>query len=637
MTVGPAGNTITTEGKKLKTPWWQFPKGDAANAVMTTADFIMDQQRTRWEVFLHFLRLYSNRLAASMTGKAFMEGMNSGNMIRLNVVKSGIDAATAQIATNRPRPEYTTHGGGFEIRDRMERRGQFVFGMFLDLKQYLVGLDVFRDSCLWGLGTEKIHPRGKKVVIERVLPHEILIDDNDGLTGAPKQVLHAKDVSRESLIRDFPEHEDKIKRAGRLNWHLTADTSLWDPVTVVEAWLMSTEDGKPDGRRVLALTSGTLEDDTWHRTHPPLAFFKWGTAPIGFHGIGAAEDMQPIQVEINYLAQKIQRLMTLATSLIWKEKGSQFSRMTNKDWGVREYTGRPPTFQTVTAVSGEYFAHMDRLYHRAYELMGISEMHAQSTRPAGIESGEGLRVLSDIGTRRFLHVGQRWDQFHIDVGERMLDAVEDIVAAHGDGAIEVVCPGDKKDGPRLIRPSDIGVDRKHCLVRIQPVSILPDTPTGAIEMAGRLADMAPSLGPYLVGLIAKHPDLEAAVRRANAPLDFAESMVGNILAKGLYEAPSPLMNLPLTRDVATRAYLQARVEQAEGERVDLLLRFITEIDAMQEASVQAANAQLATGQGMPAAAPGTAIGAAAPPLASLQTGMEGLPLPAGQVPPGPVQ
>lgn len=610
---GYSGGTNTT---KLR-PWWKDPKNDKHDMLFKECSYLLEQQRKRKEANIHFLRLYTNRATASFSPHALADGVDvTGERIRLNIVKSAIDAAVAQIGTNRPRPLYQTEGGDYSVVKRAERRGKFVTGIFHVIKQYMLGLEVFRDACCFGTGLEYVYgdPISKSICAERVLPDELLVDTQDGRDGNPRIMRRVKTVSRQWLLDkygDTPTKKAKIGEATCLEVDNTTVQTIADPVTMCEAWMVPSYPGADDGAHVLCLSNITLVDEEWCRGFP-IAGFTWGTMPMGFWGMGAAEEISPIQVEVNYIAQKIQKLMTLATTLVWKEKGSFVGDIDNRDFAQREYTGKPPVFQTTAAISAEYFHHLDRLYTRAYELVGISQLSATSKKPSGLDSGEALRTYNDIGTRRFQHIGQRWEQFYLDISELVCEAAKDLEAAGV--PVKVLAAGDRD--AEEVTFKDVDMAKERYILRPHPVSIMPDTPAGKLETATRLAQMAPDLGPYLMRMIAGIPDLERAVKMANAPLDYAEECIADILEHGEYTQPDGFMNLPLTRDVAQRALLRARIDNIEAKKLDMLQRFIADIDELQmraEQSVQQAAMGPPMGGG-PAPTPGAVLGAPRPPL-----------------------
>ena len=52
-------------------------------------------------------------------------------------------------------------------------------------------------------------------------------------------------------------------------------------------------------------------------------------------------------------------------------------------------------------ISQDLFMHLDRLYNRSFEIAGISQLSAQSSKPSGLDSGRALREFSDIESERF--------------------------------------------------------------------------------------------------------------------------------------------------------------------------------------------------------------------------------------------
>lgn len=581
--------------------WWKKDTDSVGRAVFECVSYLDDTQAALRTAYLHFMRLYSNRMALGFMGSDYQASPDAGNIIRMNVVKSCVDTAVAHIATNRPRPMYQTKGGDFEQRERARRLGKFMLGQFMAMKRYMGGLTVFRDAAIFGPGVEKFYSLNGKICSERVFPDELIHDHREASSGTVRQLFQHKEVAREVLTEQFPDKWKEIESAKRVRDE-GGDPGLQEPVSVVESWHLPSGPDAEDGRHVISIDNCTLIDEAWGRERFPFAFFNWSDPVRGLFGIGAAEELAPIQREINYIAQKIQRLMTLATSFVWKEKGSGVGKIVSKDFAQYEYTGRPPVFQTVASVSAEYFNHLDRLYQRAFEIMGISQLAAQAKKPAGLDSGEALRVYNDIGTKRFQHVGQRWEQFHLDAAECIYDVASDIYAA---GEHLSVLVADDKDVEE-IDFADAYLEPGQYVIQPHPVSLLPDTPAGQVEMIMKLAQGVPTMAPYLPMLLNGIPDVQALVDRMTAPIKIAEMQVSHILSNGEFEPPYESMDLQLTRDIATKSLLQAYIEGVPEERCDMLRRYLSQVDellskneAAQMAMAQPQIAGMPPGPGMP--------------------------------------
>lgn len=558
--------------------WWEKSKDDCHTSVFSTVKYLDDTQVVQREAMLHHLRLYSNRQALGFRGANYAAAVDGGNKIRLNVVKSCIDTAVAHIATSRPRPLYQTKGGNYDQRLKAEALGKFMLGQFMTLKRYPKGLSIFRDAAIFGPGVEKFYGLNGRVCSERVFPDELVHDQEEASSGEIRQLFQVKDVDKGVLDAEFPGHWAAIEASKRVRDPGETNRSITEPTTLVEAWHLPSSQDADDGRHTICIQGATLVDEPWERERFPFAFFNWSDPVRGIFGIGAAEELAPIQIEINYIAQKIQRLMTLATSFVWKEKGSGVGRLTNKDFAQYEYTGKPPVFQTVASVSAEYFNHLDRLYQRAFEIMGISQLSATSQKPAGLDSGEALRVYNDIGTKRFQHVGQRWEQFHLDAAECIYDVAQDIVNS-GDAADVKVLTASDHDIEE-INFKDCYLERDQYVMQPFPVSLLPDTPAGKIETIARLAQAVPTMAQHLPLLLTGIPDVEAVVDRMYAPTRIVEKQVCAILQRGESQLPYDQGDLMETRRIATEELLNAHVDGVPEERLDKLRRYISAADAL---------------------------------------------------------
>lgn len=589
--------------------WWEKDKERHA-AVWAAAELLSQEQSFQREAALHYLRLYSNRQVFGLTGTDYQTSLETGERIKLNVVKSCIDTAVAQIGTNKPRPMHQTRKGDYKLRKRAERLDKFSLGQFHNLDIYDQGLCVFLDACIFGTGVLRFWTDCGKIKCERVMPFEIILDVNDAFYGEPRQIFIHKEVEKEVLKAEYPDYKVAIDGSGMLYDEGSRRQGISSACSVIESWRLpdDPDDDECFGLHSISIQNAELYAEEYSEADFPFAVFHWSLPQNGWSGIGAAEELSPIQVEINYIAQKIQKLMTLATSMVWLEKGSRVSPISNKDWATREYNGKPPIFQTTAAVSAEYFHHLDRLIARAYELVGISQLQAQSQKPAGLDSGEALRVYNDIGTRRFKHTAQRWEKWFLDVDKQILRCAREIADDDDAEELEILTAGDKDI--EKIKWSDVAIDEVDYITKTWPVSLLPEEPAGKVQRLQELAQVSDELKPHLVRLMAGHPDMDAIIERITAPEEIIDSMIGGILDDGFYEPPWPQMDLKLARKMATEALMRARIDKVEESKMEMLRMWIGDIDDMQAMAEEEAMAQMqmqAAAAEVPPAAPGPSL------------------------------
>ncbi len=574
------GEFVKGSPKEVAGFWWDDDQDDRAAALWSTLYAIDQNQDYRRAANLHHLRLYSNRLASGLSGRDYSL-TDSGDRIKLNVIKSVVDAAKAQQATNRPRPMFLTTGGNYEQLTRAKRLNKFMAGQFYELDIYRTGLLVFGDSLIFGTGFFHVFSNGGRIKLERVFPDEIIVDDEEARDPNELRNLYRhREVSRQALLAIYKGQREKceaIESAGMLRDEGRERGISVDMVSVVEGWHLPSSDDADDGLHVMAVDGCVLSEEPWRRDAFPVIPFRWSDPPLGFWGIGLAEELTSIQVEINFLAQKIQQLMNLATTQIWVRKGEATGSLDNRDMAVRTYKNTPPTALNVTPAHVQFFEQMDRLYQRAFEISGVSMSAATSQAPVGLKSGEAIKRHNEIGSRRFQHVGQNWESTILDVAEAILDEARDIEEEGGEG-LTVLAQGDKD--VEEIRFGDVSIEKNKYVMRVFPTSLLPDTPQGKIEAIQNLAQVSPEIQEQAVSLLTGIPDIEGAVDLANAPSELIKHVLEAIVERGEYEPPVPEMPLEKAARM-TALYIQRAIKDGVDEdRIELLRRFADQCGEM---------------------------------------------------------
>ena len=131
-----------------------------------------------------------------------------------------------------------------------------------------------------------------------------------------------------------------------------------------------------------------------------------------------------------------------------------------------------------------------------------------------------------------------------------------------------------------------------------PTSYLPKTPAFRIQAALDLAEAVPGLQPYMSKIIEEIPDLKAAVKQLNAPRDYLEKITDRMLyaeaeteeeLEELFMPPDSFImsvqdpsGMPAALVISRGKLFQARIDGAPPERLDLLMRFMTEVDNLMQ-------------------------------------------------------
>jgi hypothetical protein len=550
-------------------------------------------------------RLYGNLSLMGLNGLTYSKIASVQSAVKdrisYNVVQSVIDTITAKIAKNKPKPYFLTSGGDYQTQRKAKKLNKFIEGIFHENKMYDLGTMTFRDGAVWGDGIVHVFDKAGRVTVERVHPTEIWVDDIEGFYGEPRQLHRTKNVDRQVLLAAFPKYRKEIETANAVRADDTGSyPNIADMITIRESWhLPSKEEGK-DGRHMITIQTAVLLDEPWTKPFFPFARFQWCQRLYGYWGQGLAEQIQNLQLEINKLLWVIQRSFHLAgTFKVFLENGSKIVKehLSNDIGAIVNYTGTPPQYVTPQIVPPEIFQHLMTLKSAAFEQAGISQLSAASLKPAGLNSGKALREYNDIESDRFMTIGQAYEQFYIDVARLAVSVVKDIVEEQGN--YEVSVPG--KKFLDTVDWKAIDLEDDQYVMQCYPVSSLPQDPAGRLQTVTEYIQ-AGFLSPRQGKRLLDFPDLEKVEGLANAEEDYVARILDGIVDEGEYRAPEPFDDLQLCREMALEYYAQGKCNGLEEARLELLRRFIDQVDTLLAAAVAPMAEAAAAGQ-VPQASP----------------------------------
>ncbi len=270
--------------------------------------------------------------------------------------------------------------------------------------------------------------------------------------------------------------------------------------------------------------------------------------------------------------------------------GSKVSpnHLRNAPGTILMYAGaQPPVAYVPQAMSGEVYNHLDRLLQRAYEISGISELSATGRKPSGLDSGVALRIYTDIESERHQLTAQRYEQAFMDCASWFMDWAEEIMDDGGNLTVKTM----RKKGFDVTTFKDIRMAQEDYQLTAFPISLLPSTPAGRIQTTQELINMGVITEREQITKLLDYPDLASVTHWAETAENDVEWRISKILDDAEYVAPDPLMNLELARSRMQLAYLEALQQGVEQEKLDMMLTFITEAQAMIEQAMAPAPAQ----------------------------------------------
>ena len=591
--------------------WWLANKKNLYQELFAYVSKLDSRQQYRVADNLTFARLYGNYDHVGLDAFNYSRAVstyNVTNRVTLNVVQSMVDTVVSKVTKNKPKATFLTSGGDFSLQSKAKKLTKFVEGIFSFTDFYQLAALAFKDSCIFGTGCLKIFVENGEIKAERVFIGEIKIDDIESYYGKPRQVHQEKWLPKDVVKAMFPGFELEIDNASypdEKTFQNVQGSRLKDMVRVIESWHLPSGPNAKDGKHTICISTATLLDEPYYKDYFPFVFFRWNTRPVGFFGQGLAEQLQGIQLEMNKILRTIQvsmHLVSVPKLLVEASSKIVSSHLNNRIGGVIKYAGTPPQYAPLGGIPGELFSHLDRLFSRAYEIAGVSQLAAQSQKPAGLDSGKALREFNDLETERFMSVAKRYEKCFMDAAEIMIETAKDLYELKGDYKVKA------KDGKFIdtISWKDVNMDADKYMMQIFPTSALSSTP------AARLADVQDLLAAGFIDKddalkLLDFPDLEAAMNLLNADSNNLERLIETMIDEGKYFPPEPYQNLENAVRKVQQAYLLYRMQGAPEDRLELLRQFMEDCQNLIEKAAQPEGPPMPMSGG-----PGPEAGAPAP-------------------------
>jgi hypothetical protein len=456
----------------------------------------------------------------------------------VNLVASAVEVFENRIGTLRPFVQVLPQGGDFKTRQACKKRELFLDALFDEERLYETTRLVFRDAATWGTGFVKVstHPTQDRIVIERVLDDEILVDEIAAMQGAPAALIQRRYMTKEELFELYGDDEDAARAIAQapvaFSGSFWATQSTTQMVAVLEGYKLPGADGTP-GRRLLALPNKALDDIEWKRKRFPFAKLRWTPQSLGFRGQSCAMALLPYQVEINRHVDLIHENQLHFGPNRWLVEGN--SKVRTEQLGARpgavtRYVGAKPDPITPNPNSPEMYTSLQNWIDRGYMRVGLNQQAASGLKQPGITSGKALRTMLQIEDARNKALQIALEGLVKDIGELAVEEADDTRPM-------VIIPG-IDGGP--MKWDDVG--KAKGAVSVFPVSALPNEPAGRQQqIADWYADGTIDRRTYF--RLQQMPDLQAYAVIATAADDLIESTLDQIVETEKYVPPEPYDDL----------------------------------------------------------------------------------------------
>lgn len=553
--------------------WWTDDK-EPHRALFAVLKSIQERQASKKTVANTYHRLYTNQdiewLAPDTQDLV-------PRKLTFNVVQACTDAAAAKIAKMKPRPYVVADNAVWSQAVRAKKLQKYLDGKIQEMKLYEAKQLAFVEACVQGTGAVKlIVDKEKGVMCERAPIIELFVDDLEGLYGQPQSLYQTRYVSRDELMQMFPDHERAISEAGPVLPSSTPLALHADVLLVVEAWHLAK--GKRKGQHVIAIDGCTLSQEEWPFSWFPFLFDRWKPALSGFWGIGVAEELMSLQLEITATASAIEeahRRMAVPRLIIDPAASIDADQITNEIGAI--IRARPQDVRQDQGVTphAAIYNYFDSLIQKAFNQCGISQLSATSQKPAGLNAAVAMREYQDIESERFQLVSQRYEASFVEAAQKIIELT--VMAAKAGIDVNVKLSGNQY--AERIKWSDVKMQEDQYIIRIMPSSLLPTTPSGRLQTVTEMAQ-AGMIDQATAKDLLDFPDLQAVESTNQASRRLIRKLVEEMVEEGKYTTPEPYFDLQFSLSFAQSSYLKYREMGAPDERLDLLRTFMSDVSAL---------------------------------------------------------
>ena len=621
------------KGTKTKIPkdplsqdrWWVKDASTAAGLVNSNIGFWRLNQQRRVRDYIMYARFYGTSQLGWLGGHSKLATTRRPIMDPLlatkNIIQSCVDTASSKVASNKTKPLFQSADGEWNAQKRCKQRNKFIKGLFDEQHTYELARLSFRDSGVFGDGLIQVYDRNGRVVHERVYPGEIFIDEGDAIITdpghLPRELHRVKIMDRQQLLAMFPDKEDEIQAAPDATIEEYGSIrTLSRMVDVHESWRLPSSKNAGDGRHLISVGDQALTPmEVWKRERYPFARVACDPRLFGFFSQGIVEQLMNQQLQYNSLSYAINQAIEIAGQWQWwipTNANINPSHLNNQTGAGIRSDGKPETFLK-EAVMPETYARLKEIEQDMYNVVGISQMQANATIPAGMEdaSGVAIREHDDIATQRFAIWGESFQEMMLEIARISVDTIQEIIErqkAAGEPQTYVVHAIGDKMGEDIDWADLAFEEDEEYIITCYPVSELPDTPEAKLAFAGELSQR----GYYDEATLRaafQFPDIDRIESLYNASFDHWNMVLSAAIEKGTpYEVEPIEDNLVMGKNLSIQYLNYAKVRKVPEKRIQVVRDILMAV----ETAIQAA-----TPPAPPMGAPGPAgspVGPIAPPV-----------------------
>lgn len=475
--------------------------------------------------------------------------LQDGDLLRApstNVIKSVIDSLVSKLSNNKVRPFFAPVDGTFKTK-KVIRQAQQFFDIYYDkINLNNIISETFKDACIFDIGYILINPFTFEV--ERVPSYCI-------------EELNVNGENKVALIKWIHQPSLALDKYG---------VSASRQYVNIEMLIKENEATLyVDEKKVKTITTSGY----------PIVNVYYNEPINNGKTVSIVDELEGIQTQIDLINAKIAATSQLTPAnlvFIDEQSGLKASDVNNKDCQIYPVgiqpgnTANPVNVVTPVPFDPSWSAMLDFYINKAYDMIGISQLSAQSRKPSGLDSGVALQTMEDIESDRFEVQVNHFINAYIDVTRKLIEIIpEDFEILPADKYQSTMTWATLKEQNNLYKVqysaatalSKDPAERAKQIIQMSQIGLI--TPSKAAE----LMDM---------------PDLTDAYTDAESAEMAVAAVINNAVEYDLYDVPDYVSLTSLAREI-TLEQNQLFISMSAGKdnsEVAESLRRLNKLDAI---------------------------------------------------------
>lgn len=434
-----------------------------------------------------------------------------------NVIKSVIDSLVSKLANNKTRPYFTPVNGTYETR-QVVKAAQTYFDTFYDNADIHSKISkAFKEACIFDIGYVFINPFTWSIDVADTWTVAMLSSERNNNT---KLLVRIENYPTTLL-------DKKYRTQNYAQYAIYIDVEEHKAVEYVN--------GK-------AVKEVPYDSDIL-----PIVPVYFNEPVNGNRTISVVDELDGIQTQIDLLSAKISTASQLTpanVTYVYENSSLKAGDINNRTGSVYSIDMPPGTtalpVQNVTPAPMDptWQSLMDYWKGLAYEMIGISQLSAQSKKPSGLNSGTALQTMEDIESDRFETQVTHFINAYVNLAKVIIE----------------VAPENANILPEDINTSNVkwaDIKKQSGLYKVQysAASSLSKDPAEKIKQIMQMSQVglipASKIANYL-----NMPDLQDAYMGASAVQDAIDSVIDNCINKDIYTIPDFVNYQQLSQTIA---------------------------------------------------------------------------------------